>query len=593
MSKSYILKFIWENEKRWVIFTLIFSAISGLMPLLFLNISKNLINEVSNLIQNTSQNVTLVLILLIFQLLITVSFLALTKWKEVFDRKFEIRLNHSLQYQILKRNSEVPFIYFNNQEFYNRSVKVNFGTGHIVSFVKGWFSLIEAILSVVSLLIFLLSIHWIIVVACVLFSTPYLFFNLKSGKEKFKLVSKQTPLTREIQYYSYLLRERYAAKEIRLFNLAEYFLGKWSAKYLENSTLTIRLLQKQKLTEYGIDTLLALFYCGVSLTMIWLAINGGLSIGEFVAITQAIQGFQSSAKQVYNVIGSQFENLLHIEEFVKFFHNDLIDVTNGTLDFPETTDLTISFKNVSFSYPDNPRLILKNISLDIASGEKIAIVGHNGSGKSTLIMCLCGLLPVTKGSILIGGENIEKIKSDELKKKISVIFQDFVRYSLTVKENILFGDIELTDNNRLIEAARISGVDKFVNRFQEKYDTYLGKTIKDGEDLSGGEWQKIAIARAMLRDSPIIILDEPTAALDPMAEMDIFESFNNITQGKTVIYISHRMASTKFADRIIVMKNGEIVEYGTHEELVKLNGEYQKMYTSQAEWYQEKEMEVV
>lgn len=593
MSKYYIIKFIWEHEKKWVIFTLLFSAISGLMPLLFLNISKNLINEVSNLIQNTSQNATLIFFLLIFQLLITVLFLALTKWKEVFDRKFEIRVNHSLQHKILERNSEVPYIYFNNQEFHNRSIKVNFGTGHLVSFVKGWFSLIEAILIVVSLLIFLFSIHWAIVVTCIMFSIPYLLFNLKSGKEKFNLVSEQTPLTREINYYSYLLRERYAAKEIRLFNLADYFLKKWSTKYLENSSLSIQLFRKQKVIELGIDTLLVFFYCGVSLTMIWLAKNGGLSIGEFVAITQAIQSFQSSVKRVYSVIGSQFESLLHIKEFVKFFDNDLIKVPNGTLDFPGTNDLSISFNNVSFSYPDNSRLILKNISLEIAPGEKIAIVGHNGSGKSTLTMCLSGLLPVTNGSISIGGENIENIKSNALKKNISVIFQDFVRYSLSVKENILFGDIELTDNNRLVEAARISGVDKFVSRFQEKYDTYLGKTLKDGEDLSGGEWQKIAIARAMLRDSPIIILDEPTAALDPIAEMDIFESFNNITKGKTVIYISHRMASTKFADRIIVMKNGEIVEIGTHQELVNQNGEYQKMYASQAEWYQEKEMEVV
>lgn len=593
MSKSYIFRFIWENEKKWVIFTFLLSTISGLMPLLFLNLSKHIINEVSNLIQNISQNITLVFLLVISQLLITVLFFSLTKWKEVFDQEFETRVKHSLQYKVLERNSTVPFVYFNNQEFYNRSVKVNFGSGHVISFIKGWFSLIEAILSVVSLLIFLFSIHWAIVVTCVIFSIPYLLFNLKSGKDKFNLVSEQTPLTREINYYSYLLRERYAAKEIRLFNLANYFLKKWSTKYLENSVLSIRLIRKQKFIELGIDTLLAFFYCGVSLTMIWLAKNGRLSIGEFVAIAQAIQSFQSSVKRVYSVIGLQFENLLHIKEFIQYFKNDLLKVTNGTLDFPNTNEQSISFKNVSFSYPENSRLILKNISLDIASGEKIAIVGHNGSGKSTLALCLSGLLPITNGSISIGGVNIDNIKINELNKKISVIFQDFVRYSLSVKENILFGDIELTDNNRLVEVAKISGVDKFVNRFQEKYDTYLGKTLKDGEDLSGGEWQKIAIARAMLRDSPIIILDEPTAALDPIAEMDIFESFNNITKGKTVIYISHRMASAKFADRIIVMKNGEIVETGTHQELINLNGEYQKMYTSQAKWYQEKEKEVV
>ncbi|MBV9786549.1 MAG: ATP-binding cassette domain-containing protein, partial [Chloroflexi bacterium] len=246
----------------------------------------------------------------------------------------------------------------------------------------------------------------------------------------------------------------------------------------------------------------------------------------------------------------------------------------------------IEFRNVSFRYPNRPQYALRNVNLFIGAGEKLALVGNNGAGKTTLVKLMTRLYDPTEGEILLDGVDIREYDVNELRKRIGVIFQDFVRYHATVRENIGFGQIDAIDDDRRIrEAAQRGGGDEVVNRLPEGYNTMLGAWFEKGQELSGGQWQKIALSRAFMRDGEVLVLDEPTAALDAEREFEIFQRFRELTDGKIALLISHRFSTVRMADRIVVLENGHLTELGTHQELLVQNGTYAKLFNMQAAGY--------
>jgi ATP-binding cassette subfamily B protein len=246
----------------------------------------------------------------------------------------------------------------------------------------------------------------------------------------------------------------------------------------------------------------------------------------------------------------------------------------------------ITLERVNFQYPTGTRRVLEDISMTIKPGEHVALVGENGSGKTTLIKLLCRLYDPTEGDITLDGVNLRQFETAALRREISVIFQDYAQYHLTARENVWFGNTDLSpQDERIVTAARLSGADGVITRLPQGYDTVLGKWFWDGEELSIGEWQKVALARAFLRDAQLIVLDEPTSALDARAEYEVFEQFRQLAQGRTAILISHRFSTVKMADRIFVLENGRIVERGTHDELMRLGGTYARLFDTQAQYY--------
>lgn len=249
--------------------------------------------------------------------------------------------------------------------------------------------------------------------------------------------------------------------------------------------------------------------------------------------------------------------------------------------------LGISFENVSFRYPGSDRTVLEDINLFIRPGETVALVGENGSGKTTLIKLLCRLYEPTSGKISIDGIDIRRFRTEDLRKEIGVIFQDYSRYNLTARENMWFGNVaQAMDPDLISEAARCSGADQVISKLRNGYETVLGRWFEDGEELSIGQWQKVALARAFLKDAQVMILDEPTSSLDPMAEEEVFDRFEELAKGRTAILISHRLSTVRMADRIYLLKEGRITESGTHNELMRLGGEYEMLFRTQA-WYYE------
>ncbi|WP_232695572.1 ABC transporter ATP-binding protein [Brevibacillus daliensis] len=583
------LNIIWPIGKFWILITVLFSIVNGLIPVLSIWITKELINSVLSLIEgeSSSKSYSFTFLLLQFSLIVISS--VLKNVQIYIDRKFQVKLDHVLQIKIFKKTTSVPFYYFDLPEFYNHLDRISGSQGvRFISPINSIFKILQETIVLSSIMIYLWSIHWSLVLLSLLAAIPYFIFNYKFGNQMFMFHLNQTPLAREVNYTSYLLQDRQNAKEIRLFNLGGHLIKHWSSKYLVNENLNLKLMRKRQFLNVSLDALTTLFYSSSAGIIIWLITKTQVKIGDFVAIGQAVQASQSAINNISESLASITEENLYLEDYFKFteFNNIDNDQDYSKLNFPNPLKQGIQVKNFHFKYANNDNYILKDISFTISAGEKIAIVGENGSGKTTLVKCLMGLYPATKGTISFDNHCINDIKETDLRKYITVIFQDFMRYEFSVRDNIVFGDItNINNEDKMKEASINSGASKFIELLPKSYETYLGRFLYDGEDLSGGQWQKIALARALFKEGEIIILDEPTASLDPKAEIEVYKQFELLSKNKTAIYISHRMAAAKLADKIIVMKDGSIIEQGTHDELLKLEKEYFRMYKIQSEWF--------
>ncbi len=313
-----------------------------------------------------------------------------------------------------------------------------------------------------------------------------------------------------------------------------------------------------------------------------------VKIGDFVTVTEAVQRSQGSINQITLLISSLRERTLFLEDVFTILDTPADIERKNTL-FPVPQKMGIQFKNVSFTYAGANKKSLSNINLDIRPNENIIIVGSNGSGKTTLIKCLTGLYEIKEGAILIDNINIKDINRESLYENISVVHQDYVRYEFSVSDNIRLGNVKTADTDSIMKSADKAGAHDFIQNLPNQYDTILGRMFENSQDLSGGQWQRVAIARTMIRNAQTLILDEPSSSLDPITEANLFRKLIDISKDKTSIFVSHRMYACHMADRIIVMKEGEIVEIGTHEELIDQKMHYYKLYSQQANMYEKKE----
>lgn len=414
---------------------------------------------------------------------------------------------------------------------------------------------------------------------------PIIINQFKFTGRQFWLSYNQTPIARETQYINFLLTNKDSAKEIRVLGLRDFLLNRWANLYFKTGKEVLNLSKRNLKIASLLDAVSHMFIFGSYLIIIYSTINKTLKIGEFVTSTQAVQGLQGSILQVGFNLSSIYSDSLYLKDLFNFLD---LSFANENEDKDNINNIrnSIRFENVSFSYPNTHQAVLKNVNFEIKKGETIAIVGENGSGKSTLVKCLMGLYEPDKGEILFDDIPLSKINKCSLWENLSVVFQDFIKYNFTIKDNITFGNVKERNNSiKLKDAAKKCGLNGYIDQLEDGYNSFLGKYLKEGVDFSGGQWQRLAIARAIFKDSEILILDEPTASVDPNTELQIFEKFKELSVDKTTIIISHRLATTTFADRILVLKNGEIEEVGTYRELMHRKGHFYKMYNSQSKWY--------
>ena len=398
---------------------------------------------------------------------------------------------------------------------------------------------------------------------------------------------RQTPAKRQMDYLRQAAGSREGAKELKLYNLADYFTSRFTNLskqiYEENVDLS-----RRKLFWGGILTMIGtLGYYGSYVFVIWRAVVGQLDMTTLLFLTTSIIQAQSNLQQVFSSASGIADQALFLTDLIAFFEMQptVLSNPNGQL-MPRPIRRGFEFRNVSFAYPGTTRRVLTNFNFTLSPGERVALIGENGQGKTTVVKLITRLYDPTEGEILLDGVDLRDYKLEDLHHEIGVIFQDFMRYEMTARENIAVGRVERDHSEEEIrQAAEKSLAASVVAKLEHGYDQMLGRRFETGVELSGGEWQRVALARAYLRDAQLLILDEPTAALDAKSELEVFERFAELTTDKMALLISHRFSTVRMADRIVVLAGGQLVEQGNHKQLMALGGRYAEMFEMQAASY--------
>jgi ATP-binding cassette subfamily B protein len=398
---------------------------------------------------------------------------------------------------------------------------------------------------------------------------------------------RQTPMRRQLDYLRVLGGSKEAAKELKLFGLKNFLTERFTRLSDEIYGQNVALNRRKLVAGAALSMIGTAGYYSAYVFVIWRTASGNLSIGSMTFLTLAIQQASSNIEQIFSTIAGIGDQALFLTDLLAFFEmKPTIQSKSNALPAPRPIVRGVEFRNVSFSYPGNSRRVLDRISFQLHTGERLALIGENGQGKTTIVKLITRLYDPTEGQILLDGIDLREYDLEDLHREMGVIFQDFMRYEMTALENIAVGRVEAMGDLELLKsAAKKSMADQTISRLPLGYDQMLGRRFDQGVDLSGGEWQKVALARAYLRDAQLLILDEPTAALDARSEFEVFHRFAELTAGKMALFISHRFSTVRSADRILVLENGLITEEGTHDQLSRLGGRYAEMFEMQASSY--------
>jgi ATP-binding cassette subfamily B protein len=497
----------------------------------------------------------------------------------------KMKMQFHIEDSMAQQSSRLPLVHFDRPDYYDSFHRATASQNSLI-LIDNSFNIMQSFLTVTGYFIIVASFHWLLAAGLLLFVAPSLIVNMKIGQKRFFQMVFQTPVARKAHYMFNLLVGREAAKEVRLFGLAPYLIEKWRSLFWQNAKQQIQLERKGTMMNWGVESFNSVIGGALVIGLAWLSTKGRLTLGQYVALTDAFSSANNQLLSISSNMALMYQNVLFARELFAYLELPEEEQPAVTLQLADRIEHGIEAEGLVFHYPGQSEPVLKNLSFLIRPGQKIAIVGDNGAGKSTLAKCLLGLYSPSEGTIRLDGTDIQTIDRIELRKKITAVFQDFVRYQLTVRENIGFGSVNrLTDNGWLEAAAAKSGANEFIEGLQDGVDSWLGAMFDGGRELSQGQWQKIAISRAYFRDAEVVVLDEPTASMDPMTEASVYENFLRMAEGKTTLLISHRLGICKAVDLIFVMKKGQLVEQGTHEELLRQGGEYAQMYQIQSKWY--------
>jgi ATP-binding cassette subfamily B protein len=398
---------------------------------------------------------------------------------------------------------------------------------------------------------------------------------------------RQTPLKRQLDYLRVLGGSREASKELKLFGLRDFLRERFTRLCDEIYKENVALSRRKLIAGAFLSAIGTMGYYSAYVFVIWRTVSGALSIGTLTFLAGAILQASSNIQQFFSTLAGIADEALFLTDLVAFFGmQPTIRSKPNALPAPRPMLRGFEFRNVSFHYPGSTRLILNHLNFELRPGQRVALIGENGQGKTTFVKLITRLYDPTEGQILLDGIDLREYDLEDLHREMGVIFQDFMRYEMTARENIAVGRVEEIDNLELLKtAARKSMADRIVGQLPERYEQMLGRRFDRGVDLSGGEWQKVALARAYLRDAQLLILDEPTAALDVRSELEVFRRFSELAADKTALFISHRFSTVRMVDRIVVLHNGKIVEEGNHAQLSSLGGRYAEMFEMQASNY--------
>lgn len=504
-----------------------------------------------------------------------------------FDYLFRYKVQNEINRRFYNKLSNLDIAYLEDPKTQNLISKVrDTMTWRPPDFLRQFSYFFGSITGYLAAFFVLVPFGWWIPLVITIITLPRLYLRAKYGTIQWSIYGSGAPQVKKLWYLTWLLSTDTAIREMRIFQSHEALLTKLKEiqEYLFNLNKKPLDNYLRQLTFPPILEIIVLFI--IAYLQLPNVISAAITVGSFTLLINMIDQLNGNAASAVLNFGEMYEHNLYVDDYFKILAlQKIITEVENPIIIKSDIPPKIEFRNVSFKYPDGP-LVLKDISFKIDAGSSVALVGANGAGKSTIIKLICRFYDVTDGEILINGVNIKNIQLTSWYKCMGTLFQDFVHYYLTVKDNILLGDPSKFDEKLMKEAARKSGALAFIEKLPKGFDQILGREYEEGEELSIGEWQKLAIARAFYQSPPLLILDEPTSAIDAEAEYEIFNNLEKAYKQKTLIVVSHRFSTVRNANKIFVIEGGEITERGMHKELLKLNGKYASMFRVQAKGYQ-------
>jgi len=581
------LGMVWRAQPVYAAAIVSFRVLLAFSPVVQLWIGKLIIDGVLANIGVAAPDWTGIFRLVALELVVALASDVLQRTSNLLESLLGDLFGNRLSVRIMEHAATLDLENFEDPEFYDSLERARRQTAGRIGLLAVLLGMGQSGLTLISLLAALIAFNGWLLLLLVFAVLPSFIGETHFAGLSYSLLYKWTPERRELDYLRYVATSDVTAKEVKLFGLADYFTRKYKRLadefYEANRALSI----KRAVTSGGLTAVSTLGYYAANVFIIVDTVRGILTLGD---LTFLVGSFQRSRGLISGILlrsADMYQQSLFLRDLFSF-----LEMKPGTasperpMPVPRPIRDGVVFESVGFRYPDKESWALRNVSLRIGAGERVALVGENGAGKTTLIKLLARLYDPTEGRILLDGIDLREYDVDELRRVIGVIFQDFVRYDLNVRENIAVGQIDaIGDRSRIVRAAEMSLADSVIAGLEGGLDHMLGRRFKGGANLSGGEWQKVGLARAYMRDAEILILDEPTAALDARAEYQVFERFAELTEGKMAVLISHRFSTVRMADRIVVLEDGTVTEDGTHDELLMLSGRYAELFTLQAAGY--------
>jgi len=586
----YIPRFfkeIWKVNKSLFLLSAFCRLIGALLPVVILWIGKLIIDEIILQISlDNPEYYTLWTYVAVEFGLIILSDL-ISRAISLTDGLLGDEYNIATSVTIIKKTNQINISLLEDSEFYDKLERARTQTTGRVALMSNVLGQAQSAISITTLIAGLIYFEPYLIILLVLSIIPSFINEVRYSQRQYSLARSWTSERRELDYLRFIGANDKTAKEIKLFGLTDFVVNRFKNLSEEYYQLNKTLAIKRSALGFLFNVLGSLSYYGAYVFIIYRVLSGAITLGELTFLSGSFNRLMRNLQDFFSKFTRISESALYLKDYFDFIDISIVSKAKENMPLPKHITKGFEFKDVHFAYPNSEVEILKGISFNLKAGEKLAFVGQNGAGKTTLIKLLLRFYEPTSGEILLDGININRFNIAEYQEYFGVIFQDFFRYEFTVRENIAIGNIDELENQSKIEnAAELSLANDVVAELKHGYNQQLGKRFSNGQELSGGQWQKVALARAYMKNAEVMILDEPTSALDARAESEVFGRFIGLTEGKTSIIISHRFSTVRQANRILVLEHGKVLEIGTHEELMTNKNLYSELFSLQAEGYQ-------
>lgn len=578
---------IWQTEPRLTTINIILRLLKAGVPLLTLYLGKLIVDEIIRLISAPEKDLSQLWTWLAAEFVIVIVSDLLNRGIGLTENLLGDLVSNRTSVDIMQHAAKLDLFQFENPEFYDKMERARRQTTNRTVLMSQVLTQFQDIITIFFLGAGLVAFNpWLILILVIAVIPSFLgesYFNQQS----YSLSLNWTPERRELDYLRYIGASDETAKEVKIFNLSNFIIERFKKLSHQYFIANRKIVIKRSFWGLLLAALGSVAYYGAYVLIALQTVGGLITVGSLTFLTGSFQRLHGLLEGVMTRFSKIAESALYLKDLFDFFNIEPeITSTPNSQHFPEKIQSGFVFENVSFKYPDQERWAIRNLSFTLHAGEKLALVGENGAGKTTLVKLLARLYEPSEGRILIDGVDIRDYNLQSLRQNIGIIFQDYIRFQLTAGENIAVGNILHKDEqDDVLESAEKSLANTVIEQLPERYEQMLGRRFKNGVELSGGQWQKIALGRAYMRNAQLLILDEPTSALDARAEHEVFQRFAELITGKSAVLISHRFSTVRMADRILVLENGQLEEIGSHEELLAKKGKYAELFTLQAKGY--------